>query len=139
MDERLIECVRNKLFGVPSLRGRRLSVYDIVSKIYVEDTLEEALEDYVITLSEAKAATEYCLNLDCQKDKDRLQFCDGCILRTIEDGWEFNKDDYKQIDDKLTISKNGQVIFFGTIKELADEEFGKPGWVIASEIYALMG
>ncbi|WP_426585387.1 DUF433 domain-containing protein [Mucilaginibacter sp. R-33] len=138
MNEKLIVCNKNICFGMPILKGRRLTVYDIVTKIYYEDILNIALEDYGISIAEAKAATNYCMHLHCQQDESRGQFCNGCILGTIEDGHSFNKDDYNQISDKLTMSKDGQLLFLGSIEELDDEMFGKPGWAIASEIYRLL-
>jgi uncharacterized protein (DUF433 family) len=135
----LIECNKNKSFGQPSLIGRRLTVYDIVTKIYYESYIEIALDDYDITLEEAKAATNYCKTLLCQEDQNRIHFCDGCILRTLEEGWNFNKDDYKEIkcnksNETITISKDGNEIFLGNIQELEDSEFGKVGWLLAAEI-----
>jgi len=90
---------------MPSLIGRRLTVYDIVTKLYLEDSIETALEDYEIDVLQAEAALEYCVNLYCQMDKKRINFCDGCVLRTIEEGWTFSKNDYMDISNDLTISK----------------------------------
>ena len=135
MNEKLIECVNNKGFGMPTLKGRRLTVYDVVTKIYYEETVGDALLDYEISLSEAKAAIDYCKNLCCQKDKDRIHFCDGCILRTMEEKWNFNREDYIETNDQLTFSRNGQFIYLGKIEELEEDAFGKPGWVIATKVY----
>ena len=133
----LIECNKNKSFGQPSLIGRRLTVYDIVTKIYYESHIEIALDDYDITLEEAKAATNYCKTLTCQKDKDRIHFCDGCILRTLDEGWNFSKNNYQEIkcnksNETITISKDGNEIFLGNIQEIEDSEFGKVGWLLAA-------
>jgi uncharacterized protein (DUF433 family) len=135
MEDKLIGCRKNISFGMPTLKGRRLTVYDIVTKLFYEDTIEEAIEDYGISLLEAKSAIEYCMNLNCQTDIDRIHYCDGCVLRTIEEKWKFKGEDYIQIDEQLTVSKDGKTVFLGKIDELEEEQFGKPGWVIASEIY----
>jgi uncharacterized protein (DUF433 family) len=134
MENKLIVCNRHVGFGMPILNGRRLTVYNIVSKIYLEETLEFALSDYEISLAEAKAAIDYCEKLHCQQQPDRLHYCDGCILRTIEEGWDFNKDDYKQINPNFTTSHDGQFIFLGSLNQLEEESYGKPGWAIASSI-----
>ena len=136
--KKVINCKDNICGGSPTLDGRRLTVYDIITKIYYEETLEVALEDYEISLEEAMAATEYCINLDCKKDEKRRHFCRGCILATIDEGWTFDKSNYEQINDKLTVHKAGEFIFLGTIQELEDEQFGKPGWVIAEEIRSVL-
>src|ERR1700743_2440309 len=127
MESKLIVCGDNISFGAPPLRGRRLTVYDIVTKLYSENTITEALEDYDLTLIEAKAAIEYCMKLHCQIDTSRIHYCNGCILRSIEEKWSFKKDDYIQIEDKLTITKEGSVIILGSIENLEEESFGKPG------------
>ena len=136
---KLIECNKEKLWGQPSLIERRLAVYDIVTKIAIEDTLEIALEDYQINIVEAEAAINYCRKRICQEDKDLVHFCHGCILRTLQEGWNFKKDDYVEVKNEdgstITISKNKKIIFAGTIEELEDQEFGKLTWLIAEEIY----
>jgi len=134
----LIVCIKNVSFGMPTLRGRRLTVYDIVSKIYYEETVEDALKDYEISFEEAKAAVTYCMNLDCQKDINRIQFCNGCILRTINEGLDFDKENYIEVNDKYTISKDGLLTFLGSIEELKEERFGKPGWAIAELVFSKM-
>lgn len=54
--------------GAPTIRGRRLTVHNVVTKIYYEDSLKTALEDYEITLDEAKDAVNYCSKLKCQEE-----------------------------------------------------------------------
>ena len=134
MEDKLIGCVKNISFGMPTLRGRRLTVYDIVSKLYYEDTIDEAIEDYDISLLEAGAAVKYCMNFECQQDINRINFCDGCILRMIDENVKFNKEDYDQIDEQLTVSKDGSFVFLGKIDELEEDRFGKPGWALATEV-----
>ena len=50
----MIKCSTNINFGQPSLKGRRLSVYDIVTKIYYEDKIEVALSEYEISLQDVE-------------------------------------------------------------------------------------
>ena len=118
---------------MPALNGRRLTVYDIVTKLYYEESLGIALDDYGLNLSEAKAAIIYCENLTCQTDPNRVHYCDGCVLRTIEEGREFNKEDYKQVNG-VTFSCDNALIYLGSIENLEEEKFGKPGWAIASNV-----
>lgn len=133
----MIECNAEINFGQPALKGRRLTVYDIVTKIYYEDSVSIALSDYEISLKDAKEAVNYCMNLKCKKDKKLLHFCDGCLLRTFDEGWHFNREEYIEVekgDQKMVISKNGKVFFSGTLEELEDSEFGKVTWLIAEEV-----
>lgn len=133
----MIACNANILFGQPALVGRRLTVYDIVTKIYYEDNIKIAIEDYSIDLREAKEAASYCMNLKCKEDKELIHFCDGCLLRTIDEGWNFNKNDYieiQSIDQKIVVAKDEKTLFSGSIQEFEDSEFGKVTWLLAEEI-----
>ena len=97
---------------MPSLKNRRLTVYDIVTKLFYEDSIAEAIEDYSITVQEAVAAIEYCMNLRCKIDKERIQFCDGSVLTLIEEeNSKFDRTDYNQFDNNLTASKNDSFVF----------------------------
>jgi uncharacterized protein (DUF433 family) len=125
--------------GSPTIRGRRLTVYNVITKIHYEESLETTLGDYEISLDEAKDAVDYCTKLKCQKDAELIKFCDGCILRTLQDESKFDKENYREIHDKgsdstFTISKTGNEIFIGTLQELEDDSFGKAGWLLALEV-----
>ncbi len=134
----MIECNSKIGFGQPILQGRRLTVYDIVTKIYYEDNVSTALEDYEISLQDAKDAIGYCMNLKCNDDKNLLHYCDGCLLRTMYEGWKFDRKEYVEIkkgNQKITISKDGKIYFLGSLLELEDSEFGKVTWLFAEEIF----
>jgi len=133
----MIGCNPNINFGMPSLQGRRLTVYDIVTKLYYEQTLKLALEDYDISLKDAKDALHYCMNLKCKSDRNRVQYCDGCILRTFEEGWKLKREEFIEIKKENNIivaSKDKTILFAGSFQELEDSEFGKVTWLIAEEI-----
>jgi uncharacterized protein (DUF433 family) len=132
----MIACTPAINFGQPALAGRRLTVFNIVTKIYYEDAVQDALTDYEISLQDAMDAVTYCANLKCKQDETLVQFCDGCILRTIHDGWNFKKDDYIETETdgiKTVISKDGMTLFAGSLSELEDSEFGKVTWLMAEE------
>ncbi len=80
-----IVITENVLWGQPRLDRRRLAVGDIVSQIDIEDSLVLALQDYEITLQEARQALHYCRTLQCVKDKP-LKFCHNCTLRVQQEG-----------------------------------------------------
>ncbi|MBO9732532.1 MAG: hypothetical protein J7623_28070 [Chitinophaga sp.] len=62
------------------------------------------------------------------------KYCDGCVLRSISDGWKpINKDDFKE-EDGISYSKDGSVIVLGTLSELDDSEFGQMGWILAEKV-----
>ena len=136
----MIECNPNINFGMPALKGRRLTVYDIVTMIYYEESLDAALMEYRISLEDAQDAVSYCMNTKCKEDQNLVQFCDGCILRTIAEGWTFNKQDYTETEinsQKYVISKDGETVFIGSLKELENSEFGKVTWLLAEEVNRL--
>ena len=124
--------------GAPTIKGRRLTVHNVVTQIYYEDSLETALNVYEITLDEAKDAVNYCSTLKCQEDSELIKFCSNCILRSLQDEWKFDKKNYrefhdKDLDSKITISKDGNEIFIGTLQELEDDSFGTAGWLLSLE------
>ncbi len=134
---KLIECNKAKSFGQPSLVNTRLTVFDIVSKVYYEESIDVVLSDYFISLDSVKAAINYCRNLNCQKDKDLINFCEGCLLDTLKDGWSFSKNNYTEENIKgctITISLDEKSIFLGSLEELENLQFGKVTWLIAEYI-----
>lgn len=135
MEEDLIGCRTGISFGMPTLRGRRLTVYDIVTKLKYERSIDLALKDYEITVTEALAACDYCRNLRCKIAPNRIHFCYGCVLRIQEEESVFNREDYVETDKGLTIYKGDDVIYLGNLDELEEESCGKAGWEIASEMY----
>src|SRR5690349_8801087 len=122
-----IERNPEKCFSMPSLVGRRLTVFDIVT-LTDGGGLEFLIKDYNVSREQAKAAIEYCHQLSCKINGDEFQYCDGCILRTVADGDNFNKDDYCEITNQdntiSTFSKDGKIIFAGSIEEFEREERG---------------
>src|SRR5438552_1214792 len=108
----MIECNPQINFGMPALKGRRLTVYNIVTKLYYEGSVAEVLSDYSITMEDAKEALDYCINLKCKEDPNLVHFCEGCLLRTFDEGWDFKKTDYveTEIDNqKIVISKDKKI------------------------------
>lgn len=133
----MISCNPYINFGQPNLVGRRLTVYDIVTKIFYEGYPKVATEDYGITCKEAREAVTYCSKLECQNDNDLVHFCYGCILRTIAEGTDFKRNDFFEIKregQNLVLSYDGKVVFAGTLDELEEAELGKVAWLIANEV-----
>jgi uncharacterized protein (DUF433 family) len=125
---------RNISFNQPILAGRRLTVFNIVYQLYLSDDLDSYLSEFEINLVDAKDAISYCVSTRCSSTFNQGdQFCDGCILSTISEGNDFDRNDYSEIkdDDTITISHSGDVIFLGSLNELEESQFGKVGWLIA--------
>lgn len=133
----MIECKEEINFGMPALRGRRLTVFDIVTMVYYSPTVQDALEDYEITWQDAMDATEYCMNLKCQQDRSRGNYCDGCLLRTLDEGWHFDRTNFIEYkgNENIVISKEKDIMFAGSLQELEDNEFGRVTWLNAIDVY----
>jgi uncharacterized protein (DUF433 family) len=127
-----------KCFSMPSLIGRRVTVYDVVIQVFLEENLDNVKEVQRINNAQIKAALRYCSSLSCKTDNEDYQFCDGCILRNIADGNNFDRNDYFEIthedDSKLTISKIDGLRYMGSLDELGKEEIGKEMWVISQSL-----
>jgi uncharacterized protein (DUF433 family) len=48
----MVKCNSEINFGQPALVGRRLTVFNIVTKLYYEESLKDAIGDYEISLQE---------------------------------------------------------------------------------------
>ena len=133
----MIECNPDINFGMPALKGRRLTVFNIVTKVYYEESLERVFLDYEISLKDVKDALNYCSSLQCKNDKNRVHYCEGCVLRSIEEGFSFDKENYIEIDEgdiRVVKSKENKIYFLGSLQEFEDNEFGMVTWLIAEEI-----
>ncbi len=80
-----IERNPQKCFSMPSLVGRRLTVYNIVCQVLLEGDIEGHCKEFELKSEQIEAALKYCSNLSCTIDNEQHQFCDGCILREIRD------------------------------------------------------
>ncbi|MBL7720245.1 MAG: hypothetical protein JNL72_15520 [Flavipsychrobacter sp.] len=96
------------------------------------------MKDYEMSSEQATSVLQYCSQLECKIDSNGLPFCDGCILRTMIDGDNFNRDDYFEIihDDgtKTTISHDKKFMFAGSLDELEEDEKGIETWKIAEKL-----
>lgn len=121
-------------FGQPVLVGRRLTVLDVVKGANGGIAIYEFLDDFEVSMEEFKAAVVYCGSLACKEisaASDR--YCDGCLLRSISEGWTSLKDDFDQIED-LLVSRDGLTVIVGNMEAAEDEEFGVMGWVVAQDL-----
>ncbi|NIG55639.1 hypothetical protein [Chitinophaga sp. Cy-1792] len=128
-----IERNKGRGFGQPVLKNRQLTVYSAIFHASYATSLEIFLQTFELTADELRSAISYCKNRSCDIMTDQSdQYCDGCVLRTIHDGWTPPSNDFVEIDG-ISYAKDDSRIFPGTLKELDDEEFGILGWVRAEE------
>lgn len=134
-----IERDSQKMFGMPSIINRRMTVYDVVTTIYYENDIHEALNRCGIDKDIATEALKYCSKQLCKFDDDgQLPFCDGCLLRDIAEGSFFDKSQYYEIMDDnnivSTFSIDGVKVFNGSIEEFKEEEEGIETWKLAQSL-----
>jgi len=140
----LIEAIKGVRAGSPKLSGKRINIFDVVHGIY-QESLNEYLEGFQISLEEATQSVNYCKNLQCKEDKYRkyiFNYCAGCILRSIDEGTELFSSKNMNIEEIEVapgekIVKIDDVIFLGSLEEYEEEERGRLGWKIAEEVHEL--
>lgn len=120
----------------PRIIGTRLEVYNVVSDLYSNTmSLKEYAQEREVSLPILLEALNYCRNLECQKTTDPSdKFCSGCILSTLNENYDFKKNDMIKIDDGIYKDMIKDYIGLGEKDELKEEEFGRPGWIMASKI-----
>jgi uncharacterized protein (DUF433 family) len=133
----MIGCFSYINFGMPSLSGRRLTVFDIVTKLLYEDSLATTIEDYEILPADVLDALSYCTSLACQNDPGRINYCDGCLLRTFDEGHNSSPENFTEFrtgQGGVTRSNDGLTLFLGSYQEFKNSQFGKVTWMIAGDL-----
>ncbi|MFB6456874.1 DUF433 domain-containing protein [Chitinophaga sp. Hz27] len=129
-----VERNANRGFGQPVIIGRRLTVLSVVASACGRDNVADFLEEFDLSMEELRSAVSYCKNTECKIVESSLdQNCEGCILRSISEGWKSVKDDFTE-SGGISISKDGMTFFLGSLDELEDSEFGVMGWQWAETV-----
>ena len=139
-----ITCTPGVCSGAPCVRGSRVTVFNVVSRLHFGDTQEILLEDYPDwTAQDIAAAIDYCRGLRCIADKPD-HYCDNCALRRVDDDESFDEfldsmapvqtfTGKEHIDwDKFV---GGGTIFLGSMEDLRHNWKGYPCWQWAEELY----
>lgn len=135
-----IERNPTKCFSMPSIVGKRLTVFDVVSGCYHEG-LDKYITEFNLQKMDAIDALIYCKNLDCQKDfKESDQYCEGCVLDTLHNGGDnAPMSEVESNGLKFIVSDDMKSFFLGEKSEYDEEKFGVMGWIIADEILSMIG
>ncbi|RFS21173.1 hypothetical protein DVR12_17725 [Chitinophaga silvatica] len=130
----LIERNEVRGFGQPVLLGRRLTVFNTLFYANARNSIGEFLEEFAVSIDELKSAVSYCKNRECKTlHHPTDKYCDGCILRSFAEGYQSTKNDFTE-EGGISYSKDGTIIFLGTLTELDDDEFGQLGWILAEKV-----
>jgi hypothetical protein len=101
---------------------------------YPEGSIEKFLRDFDVSMEELKSAVAYCMNLECRNIQlPSDQYCDGCILRSIHEGWTLVKGDYQE-STGIVYSDAGERGYLRSTDELDEWECGRSGWMMAREL-----
>ncbi len=117
------------LGGSPTIKGRRLSVYNLISGLYDSDNLVTCLKDFEINLETVCQAIDYCSKLKCT-DKPDLDFCEGCQLFSLVEN--DNSKNIEEFKNHLVIDEGEY--FIGSVEEYKESIYGRKGWKMAREL-----
>jgi uncharacterized protein (DUF433 family) len=138
MNSKYIESTPDVCSGAPRIKGRRITIFNVISALFYGSTINEYSEEYEVEVDAILEAIEYCKLQKC-KNSNVYQYCSGCILRTFNEESNFNAEDYYEVTDEegysITLKKDGTEIFLGTKEELIENEFGYLGWVRAETVF----
>lgn len=135
MDINYIERNKERGFGQPVLKGSRLYVFSIISYAsYSGGGVEKFLRDFDVSMDQLKSAVAYCKHLECRNIQlPSDQYCDGCILRSIHEGWTLVRHDQKSTSG-IFYSNAGGPAYLRSTDELDEWECGRSGWMMAREV-----
>lgn len=87
-------------------------------------TLNEALNDFELSISEVSQALQYCSNLQCKTDEPKV-FCHNYSLRRQSEDLLNTSDLGKIKDSGYEYVKGNNFIAFGSMEELLDDWHGQ--------------
>lgn len=126
----------NTCFGRPRIDGTRLEVYTVITDLFYADSIEEVVKDRGLSHDDLQKVVDYCRNMDCKIiTKSYEKYCSGCILSTQHEGLYQQPLKLQKLDGDLYIDEQNNAIFVGSKEELEEELYGKPGWIIAAQVY----
>lgn len=127
MKQNYIECKRDYCSGCPRIKNTRITVYNIITRIYLENDLNIACEELRIVQEQARQAIDYCKILKCINDKNLINYCSGCFLGEINENKSTILDNFKTNNDINIFNKDINIISNNI-------ELLKKGWELAKLI-----
>lgn len=133
----IVTRTENICFGRPRVDGTRLEVYNVVSSLESSATIEEFQSDWNIPTKDLLEIVDYCKRLHCQKMSRTFEkYCSNCTLSNLHEGSAVDINSLDEISPGIFQDKtNPNFIALGEREELADELSGRPGWIIADEVW----
>jgi len=119
-------------WGAPRLNGRRLTVFDVVSGVYVSKSISAYVNEFGLKIEDVLTALKYCSEQFCKERS--LNFCSGCVLRYIKDLGTEKREEIEEIfnDDGSSFLKiDGTRYYLGSKNEYNQQKAGMVTWALA--------
>lgn len=94
------------------------------------------MEERNFSRDNLRQIVDYCRNMDCKLiTKPYEKYCSNCILSAQHEGLDPDSIKLQKLNKEIYIDENSQLIVFGKKEELEEELYGKPGWIMAAQVY----
>ncbi|MEZ4462463.1 MAG: DUF433 domain-containing protein [bacterium] len=118
--------------GAPILRGRRITVANVVSLGLVSQSLPEAeaeVADLGLEPEDLMDAREYCSHLACVFDSTIDSFCEACLFDAVKD---HNPVDFRELLESFSKSLDVDLLRGKIPHDILDDEDNRY-WFLASQ------
>ncbi len=123
-------------FGRPRIEDTRLEVYNIISELFYSESMDSVIEERNLSRDDLKQVIDYCRNMNCKLiTKPYEKYCSNCILSAQHEGLDPDSIKLQKLDEDIYTDENSKLIVFGNKEELEEELYGKPGWIMAAQVY----
>lgn len=94
------------------------------------------MEKRSFSRDQLRQVIDYCRNMDCKLiTKQYEKYCSNCILSTQHEAFDPDSIKLKKLGEDIYTDQNSGGFFLGNKEELEEELYGKPGWIMASQVY----
>ena len=132
MNRKNIHGVNGVCGGAPILRGRRITVANVVSLGLISRSLPEAEAEVVdlgLEPEDLMDAREYCAHLACVFDSTTYSFCEACLFDAVKD---HNAVHFRELLESFSKSRDLES-FRGKIPDAILDDEDNRFWFLASQ------
>lgn len=120
--------------GCPTIRGRRLTVFNVVSGIAAaQNDMEKYCSEFELNQIQVLDALNYCKKRTCEEGlKYSNRYCEQCVLDSI---YSYDEPiNFIPISDgEILYSHENGIIFLGSEEEYKSEQ-PIEGWLLAAKV-----
>ena len=121
---------KNMVGGSPTIIGRRLTVFDVISGIFYSESISSWLNEFELDRESAEQAIRYCSKLECI-NKPTFDFCEGCQLYSLVENKNFDEFRNTIIESKGHLIIDNNEIYIGCVEDYKNSKYGQKGWIQA--------